>query len=126
MEELVTIFKALADETRLRILKLLDDRELCVCDLVEALNTIQPRISFHLAVLKEAGLILDRKEGRWCHYRLDDSDRFRSDMLAAACRRIPASAMAEDRRRLSAFLKRKEGRSAPGSRPRTRACEVTR
>ncbi|HSB52527.1 MAG TPA: metalloregulator ArsR/SmtB family transcription factor, partial [Dissulfurispiraceae bacterium] len=76
MRELVGVFKALSDETRLRILKLLEHGELCVCDIFSALDMVQPKVSFHLGVLKEAGLIRDRKEGRWVHYRINDSDMF--------------------------------------------------
>ena len=53
MKDLLNVFKALSDETRLRILKLLEHGELCVCDIVAALNTIQPKVSFHLATLKK-------------------------------------------------------------------------
>ena len=57
MNDLVTIFKALSDETRLRIIKLLEQGELCVCDITAALDMVQPRVSFHLSALKEAGLM---------------------------------------------------------------------
>ncbi|HPY41101.1 MAG TPA: metalloregulator ArsR/SmtB family transcription factor [Thiolinea sp.] len=68
---LETFSKALADQTRLRILLLLIERkELCVCDLTEALQLAQPKISRHLAILREAGLLLDRKAGLWVHYQL--------------------------------------------------------
>ena len=55
MQEILNIFKALSDETRLRILKLLEHGELCVCDLFSALDMVQPKVSFHLSVLKDAG-----------------------------------------------------------------------
>jgi ArsR family transcriptional regulator len=64
VEELLYILKALSEETRIRILKLLEGGELCVCDIMAALDIIQPKVSFHLGVLKEAGLIKDRKDGR--------------------------------------------------------------
>ena len=65
------LFKNLADETRLRIVLLLKARgELCVCDLCTALAQSQPKISRHLAMLRESGLLLDRKQGKWVHYRL--------------------------------------------------------
>lgn len=65
------LFKNLADETRLGIVLLLKARgELCVCDLCTALAQSQPKISRHLAMLRESGLLLDRKEGKWVHYRL--------------------------------------------------------
>lgn len=70
MKNFVNIFKALADETRLRVIKLLQKRELCVCELMQVLGMSQPRISRHLTVLKNAGLVDDRREGRWIHYSL--------------------------------------------------------
>ena len=67
----VSLFHALSDETRLEILERLKEGEQCVCDLTEALKTGQSRLSFHLKVLKDAGLIKDRPEGRWVHYSLN-------------------------------------------------------
>lgn len=65
------LFKNLADETRLGIVLLLKARgELCVCDLCTALAQSQPKISRHLAMLRESGLLLDRKQGKWVHYCL--------------------------------------------------------
>ncbi|WP_434105120.1 metalloregulator ArsR/SmtB family transcription factor [Klebsiella quasipneumoniae] len=65
------LFKNLADETRLGIVLLLKARgELCVCHLCMALAQSQPKISRHLAMLRESGLLLDRKQGKWVHYRL--------------------------------------------------------
>jgi ArsR family transcriptional regulator, arsenate/arsenite/antimonite-responsive transcriptional repressor len=61
-------FGALADETRLRILLLLRDGECCVCELTEALELGQSLLSFHLKALKDAGLVTDRREGRWVYY----------------------------------------------------------
>lgn len=62
------IFHALSDPTRLRLLATLRRRERCVCELMDATEAAQSRVSFHLKVLKEAGLIVDRREGRWVHY----------------------------------------------------------
>ncbi len=59
-----TIFKALGEPTRLKIIKLLAERELCVCDLEEVMQISQPRVSQHLKVLKHAGLVNERKEGQ--------------------------------------------------------------
>ena len=70
MAEAVQLFKALADETRLRILNLVAQRELCVCHLVEALGLGQSRVSRHLAHLRNAGLVIDRREGPWMYYSL--------------------------------------------------------
>lgn len=75
------IFKALSDETRIRILSLMKNGEVCVCDIAETLKMTQPNISFHISLLKEAGLIKDRKNGRWVHYSLDDSDMFKRFLL---------------------------------------------
>jgi ArsR family transcriptional regulator, arsenate/arsenite/antimonite-responsive transcriptional repressor len=76
MDKILPIFKALSDETRLRILSLMKEGEICVCDIAETLNMTQPNISFHLSMLKEAGLIKDRKNGWWIHYSLSESDMF--------------------------------------------------
>src|SRR2546423_15637663 len=65
-----TFFKALADRTRLRLLHLMGDEELCVCFFVEVLKTNQPKISRHLAYLRRAGLVGARREGKWMHYRV--------------------------------------------------------
>jgi ArsR family transcriptional regulator len=65
------LFHALSDETRLSILQRLRFGERCVCDLTDALDAAQSRLSFHLKVLKEAGLVTDRKDGRWMYYTLN-------------------------------------------------------
>jgi ArsR family transcriptional regulator, arsenate/arsenite/antimonite-responsive transcriptional repressor len=65
------IFHALADETRLGILDCLKDGERCVCELTDELQAGQSRLSFHLKVLKDAGLIQDRPEGRWIYYSIN-------------------------------------------------------
>lgn len=64
-------FQALSDETRLRIVQLLSGGELCVCDLQTALGAAQSRLSYHLKTLKDAGLVVDRPDGRWVHYSLN-------------------------------------------------------
>lgn len=64
------LFRALADRTRLRLLNLMGDDEVCVCFLVEALGMNQPKISRHLAYLRRAGIVAARREGKWMHYRL--------------------------------------------------------
>ncbi len=65
------LFHALSDETRLSILKRLRHGERCVCELTDVLDAAQSRLSFHLRVLKEAGLVTDRREGRWMYYTLN-------------------------------------------------------
>ena len=72
MRDLVKVFKALSDETRIRLLKLLQQRELCVCELMQVLNMTQSRVSRNLGILKDAGLVEDRRDGLWVHYSLND------------------------------------------------------
>jgi ArsR family transcriptional regulator, arsenate/arsenite/antimonite-responsive transcriptional repressor len=68
------LFKALADRTRLRLLNLMGDDEVCVCFFVEVLRTPQPKISRHLAYLRRAGVVTARREGKWIHYRIVEPD----------------------------------------------------
>jgi ArsR family transcriptional regulator, arsenate/arsenite/antimonite-responsive transcriptional repressor len=63
-------FQALGDKTRLRLLNLMGDREICVCYFVEILDQPQPKISRHLAYLRSAGIVIARREGKWMHYRI--------------------------------------------------------
>jgi ArsR family transcriptional regulator len=69
--ELVRLFAALADPTRLRLLNLMNGREVCVCYFVEVLKQSQPKISRHLAYLRKAGVVTARREGKWMHYRIE-------------------------------------------------------
>jgi ArsR family transcriptional regulator len=66
------LFKALADPTRLRLINLIGDSEVCVCFLVEILRISQPKISRHLAYLRRARIVIARREGKWMHYRLNE------------------------------------------------------
>ncbi len=68
----VEIFKAASDPCRLRILKLLKEGELCVCEIMTALNKPQSSTSHHLSILREAGLVKERRDGKWSYYRLAD------------------------------------------------------
>jgi len=68
--DLELLFRALADRTRLRLINLMGESEVCVCFLVEALKMSQPKISRHLAYLRRAGIVAVRREGKWMHYRL--------------------------------------------------------
>src|SRR5512147_316824 len=70
LTHLAKVFHALSDETRLCLVVMLRSGERCVCDLTAALETGQSRLSFHLKTLKEAGLVQDRREGRWVYYSL--------------------------------------------------------
>ncbi len=69
-EELETVFLALADRTRLRLLNLMHQGEVCVCFFVEVLDEPQPKISRHLAFLRKAGLVTARREAKWMHYSI--------------------------------------------------------
>jgi len=73
MRELIKVFKALSDETRLRMLELLMDGELCVCEIMQALGISQSRASRNLGILKESGLLVDRRDGQWAHYSISEA-----------------------------------------------------
>ena len=68
--QLEQLFRALADPTRLRLLNLISEQEVCVCFFTEVIGAPQPKISRHLAYLRRAGIVAARREGKWMHYRL--------------------------------------------------------
>lgn len=108
-----TFFKALADPTRLRCLMLLEgEGELCVCELVHALDLAQPKVSRHLGVLREAGLVLDRRAGLWIHYRINPRlpDWAASVLRATAAGLAELAPYAEDRVALRGMPNRPGGR----------------
>ncbi len=85
------LFHALSDETRLGVLEMLRSGERCVCDLQADLDAAQSRLSFHLKVLKDAGLVTDRKEGRWSYYTLvPDALAEAHDLVRALATEQPA------------------------------------
>ena len=102
IEAMETVFKALADQTRLRILGLLAGGEVCVCEIHESLQIPQPTASRHLAYLKRAGLVTDRRDGLWAYYRLaspsDDVLRTVLDSTTHCLTHLPTTA--RDRERL--------------------------
>lgn len=108
MQELVRIFKALSDETRLKIIKLLQKREMCVCEIVAALDTIQPKVSFHLSVLKEAGLVKIRRKGKWILYSLDDSDLFKRFLIISVLEKITEEDIKKELKSLEKFINKGE------------------
>jgi len=67
-------FKALGDENRLKILKMLAEKDMCVCEIINNLNVSQPAISHHLKTLKQAGIVEDRREGKWIFYSLNQKE----------------------------------------------------
>jgi ArsR family transcriptional regulator len=88
-EQTAQVFHALSDATRLGILEMLRDGERCVCDLMDSLDAAQSRLSFHLKVLKEAGLVSDRRDGRWVYYTLSqgalaDAEEYVGELKTAA------------------------------------------
>jgi ArsR family transcriptional regulator, arsenate/arsenite/antimonite-responsive transcriptional repressor len=96
--DLVPLFAALADPTRLRLLNLMNGREVCVCYFVEILGQGQPKISRHLAYLRRVGIVSARREGKWMHYRIERPEDARAaGILDAALRSLKEDrAMQED------------------------------
>jgi ArsR family transcriptional regulator len=108
MKDVVNIFKALSDFTRLRIVLLLRRRELCVCELMFILRMEQSRVSHHMRVLRDAGIAEDVREGRWITYRLPEAaGPLVESLLSGALRdRIDQSGEAEaDARKLEACIR---------------------
>ena len=87
------LFRALADRTRLRLINLMADQEICVCYLVEVIDAPQPKISRHLAYLRRAGIVLARRDGKWMHYKL----AVPADHHAAAILRTTLEALRRDK-----------------------------
>jgi len=101
--DLVTLFTALGDRTRLRLLNLLRRGELCVCYFVELLDETQPKISRHLAYLRRAGVVSARRDGKWIHYSIArPADTQVAAILDAALDAVESEPqMQRDRRRLA-------------------------
>lgn len=96
------LFKALADHTRLRLINLIGDDEVCVCFFVEVLKINQPKISRHLAYLRRAGVVSARRDGKWIHYRLvEPPDPHAANIFREVRAALPNDpAMKSDRARL--------------------------
>ncbi len=73
MKKIAEFYKALGDETRLKIIQMLAGHEMCVCEIIDKLDMSQPAISHHLKILRLAGLVKDSREGKWIYYSLNDS-----------------------------------------------------
>jgi ArsR family transcriptional regulator, arsenate/arsenite/antimonite-responsive transcriptional repressor len=110
MKKTAKVFKTLSDETRLRILALLGQGELCVCDLMAILELPQSTVSRHLATLRHAGLVEDRRQGVWMYYRLAaGEDLLTREFLAALPGRLAGTPQGkEDQASLLAYLEKKE------------------
>jgi ArsR family transcriptional regulator len=112
MKKTAQLFKALSDETRLRILALLEAGELCVCDLMAVLELPQSTVSRHLATLRNAGLVEDRRQGIWMYYRLTPSTGELSTLVATLPGQLAdLTSGVNDRKVLQAYLQKK---NAPG------------
>jgi len=118
MKVLRDTFKALSDETRLRIMTLLlENEELCVCDFVGALGQTQSKISRHLRYLYNAGLVEDRREGLWMHYRLSTAlEPDQATIVAALAKAIGEEQKIELRKALARWLEEKCSQSSTGDR----------
>ncbi len=95
MRQLVKIFKALSDTNRIRILKMLQVRPLCVCEITDILNLASSTVSKHLSILRDAGFIIDEKEGKWVNYRLDSksSGNYIKELLPLLAGWLPEDAV---------------------------------
>ena len=103
MKDFVKLFKALSDETRLRILNILIERECCVCEVMQALDISQTRASRNLAALYEAGFLKLRKDGLWSLYSIDrnDMNEYLADLVQATTKAMEGNkTLEEDRERL--------------------------
>lgn len=93
----MAIFHALSDETRLSLLEQLKNGERCVCELTDVMKAGQSRLSFHLKVLKEAGLLVDRREGRWIYYAINRDAIEELEELVETLKQAAKSAVLADR-----------------------------
>jgi len=120
LTDIETLFKALADATRLRILALLAGGEICVCEIHGALKLPQPTVSRHLAYLRRAGMVDTRRDGLWVHYRLARLDdtvlRTLTEIVTHALSHV--AAIAKDAER----LRKTTGCCLPDAKPRVLAC----
>ncbi len=106
--------KAAGEPSRLRILKMLEGGELCVCHLVGILGSSQPTVSRHLAVLRRAGLVAERKEGRWSHYRLAPASPFLRRLLRTVRSFGDDDPVVRDDRRRAREIRERPARSSCG------------
>ncbi len=105
MEEFIKVMKALSDANRVKLLKLLQQRRMCVCEIQAALSIAQPTVSKHLKILEAAGLVGREKDGLWVNYFLADGDRspYAASLLGSLRHWMNADPQIED------LLKRSQG-----------------
>jgi len=110
MEEFVNIFKALSDKTRMRIIWVLGkaNSELCVCEIMDSLNESQYNVSRHLKVLKSAGLVREKKEGRWVFYYLADPVSRFHELVLETMMALPEDLLFPESERLKKRLSLRE------------------
>ena len=97
LKKSATLFHALSDETRLALFERLREGEQCVCELMDTMKAAQSRLSFHLKVLKDAGLIRDRREGRWMYYSIDPDAIEELEMVVDTLKQAGKSAVSANR-----------------------------
>lgn len=102
LSDMENLFNALSDQTRLRLLNLIRDEEVCVCFFVEALDESQPKISRHLAYLRKTGLVETRRDGKWMHYKLNmpEDDHLRNIVNTTLDRLAESDQMRNDYEKL--------------------------
>lgn len=88
MDKLLDFFGILSDETRLRIIVLLNYKELCVCEICEILGLSQPKVSRHLSKLRDAGIVTDSRQGQWVFYYLNMKDNVMKDLISKIANNI--------------------------------------
>lgn len=117
MEQFVEQIKSLGDGTRLKIIRLMiEERDnLCVCEIMDAIEISHSNVSRHLKILKTAGFVKEKKEGRWVHFSLADPDSLFHRNLLQAVRNMPADNFADDIERLKLRLSlREDGKCVDG------------
>jgi ArsR family transcriptional regulator len=108
MKVLVKIFKALSDPSRVRIIKMLENKPLCVCEMTSILNLATSTVSKHLYLLREADLIIDEKEGKWVNYRLNPAgqENIRKILSLLANEMLDDETIKKDRRMVQTIDRR--------------------
>jgi DNA-binding transcriptional ArsR family regulator len=114
MRKAVKVFRALSDETRIRLIKLLENAgEVCVCDIMKAMGISQTRASRNLNILKEAGLVSDRRDSRWIYYSVDEktAEECCGDVLKVIGKWLIADdEIMRDKKKLDKILKEQTGK----------------